>query len=222
MTKFNLIADAILAINQGESEKAITYLKQFTVLNTPKVKGGGKVKIYDYTNPKGAHPAFTGVYHDSEKRVAVATDSSILMVSAPDYYSEYADKIVNKYGVEVKCTPLKWDKVFPASNALKYDHRVRKVDRKRIADLLSEIRAEQKVDKMINYLAINIGTIEDPFYVSPKYCKLLLTWLSGKFWFHKDRNHPLYYESDDGNYKGLLMPCKVNEQYLGQEKIRTE
>lgn len=85
MTNLDLIAEAINFINTNDSEKAIARLNQFVALNTPKVKSTGKLKIYDWCCKEEWRPNIMGVYHDAENKVAVATDTHVLLVSKPDY-----------------------------------------------------------------------------------------------------------------------------------------
>lgn len=220
MTNFELIAGAIEMMNAGNNETAIARLKQFTALNTPKVKGGGKVKIYDWVYEKGAiYPNMQGVYHDPEEKMAVATDTKVLLASKVDFEEEHAGKTVDKKGDYVKGSFPQWKRVFWK------DLTPYKVNRDKIAEMLTKMRCERKIDKTVVYLAFNIGAeTENPFYLTPEICKLLITLPEGTFYIINTTSgnpyeSPLHYESADGNYKALMMPVRVDKEKIGVDMI---
>lgn len=220
MTNFDLIAEAIEMMNAGNNEQAIARLKQFTALNTPKVKGGGKVKIYDWVHKDDrTYPNMNGVHHDSEEKVAVATDMKVLLVSKADFAEEHAGKTVDKKGDYVKGNFPQWKRVFWKDLA------PYKVNRDKIAEMLTKMRCERKIDKTAVYLAFNIGAEgENPFYLTPEICKLLITLPDGTFYICNTTTGnpyelPLHYESADGNYKALMMPIRVDKEKIGIDMI---
>lgn len=215
MTNFDLIAEAIERMNAGDNETAIARLKQFTALNTPKVKNGGKVKIYDWVSKdKSLLQRIMGVFHDAENKVAVATDTHVLIVSKVDYNEDYAGRIIDKKGDDCKGLFPDYKRAIPKSEGKEIA-----VNREHIASMLSEMRAERKIDMSIEYLAFNVGDKETPCYIKPANCKLLLTLPAGKFYFRGDPSCPLLYKSDDSNYTVLIMPVFVKEEFIGQDKI---
>lgn len=213
MTNFDLIAEAIEMINAGDNEAAIARLKQFTALNTTKVKGG-KIKIYDWTDDKSIHTYAHGVYHDATDSVAVATETHVMLVSKSDYRADFAGKIIDKKGMAVNGRLHDYKRVIPNSAGMTEIS----INRDRIARLLSDMRAERKLDKSIDYAAFNIGCADTPLFFSPKFCKLLLTLPEGKFYF-SNRTRPLLYKSNDGNYVAVAMPVCVKDEYIGLEKL---
>lgn len=217
MTNFDLIAEAIERMNAGDNETAIARLKQFTALNTPKVKSGGKVKICDWAGKDEYHPSMKGVFHDAENKVAVATDTHVMIVSKADYIEDYAGRIIDKKGDDCKGRFPDYKRVIPKSEGKEIA-----VNREHIASMLSEMRAERKIDKSIEYLAFNVGDKDTPCYIKPANCKLLLTLPEGKFFYPGDPSRPLLYKSDDGNYTALMMPVFVNKEFIGQDKITPE
>lgn len=207
MTNFDLIAEAIERMKAGDNESAIA-------LNTPKVKNGGKVKIYDWVSKDKRLPQrIMGVFHDAENKVAVATDTHVLIVSKVDYNEDYAGRIIDKKGDDCKGRFPDYMRVIPKSEGKEI-----LVNREHIASMLSGMRAERKIDKSIEYLAFNVGDKETPCYIKPANCKLLLTLPEGKF-FRIDPSRPLLYKSNDGNYTALMMPVFVKEAFVGQDKI---
>lgn len=217
MTNFDLIAEAIEMINAGDNTKAAARLKQFVTLNTPKVKGG-KVKIYDWTNPKGCYAFTRGVYYDAENSVAVATDTHVMLVSKSDYDASRANAIVAKNGDEVEGVRYPdYLRVIPKAENM----REFQFDNARIANLLTKMNAERKIDKSIKYIAFNVGDKDSQVYISPKNCKLLLTLPAGKF-YTRDPRSQLLYKSDDENYTAVVMPVCVKDEFIGIEKVTQE
>ena len=107
MTNLDLISEAIKMIELIDTEDvrkelAISRMKQFVLLNTPQPKGG-KVKIYDWVyKDDNLRPQMSGVYHDCENKVAVATDTHALIVSKSDYVECEESHIVAKNGDETQ------------------------------------------------------------------------------------------------------------------------
>lgn len=222
MTNLDLISEAIGYIERIDTESclkelAINRMKQFVLLNTPTQKGG-KVKIYDWTGKEQYRPNLMGVFHDSENKVAVAADTHALIVSKSDYVECEESHIVAKNGDEIQGKYPNYKSVMPDTDeCLLYD-----VDRDKIKRILTEYRAERKLDKGVEYLAINVGSPDKPFYLTPGNCKLLLQLPDGDFFVSaNDYNaRPLSYESADDNYKAIFMPKLYPER--NEDAIRKE
>lgn len=216
MTNLDLISETIKMIERIDTEDvnkelAINRMKQFVLLNTPQPKGG-KVKIYDWVSKENYRPNLMGVYHDAENKVAVATDTHALIVSKSDYVECEESHIVAKNGDEVHDKFPNYKGVMPDTDeCLLYD-----VDRDKIKRILTEYKAERKLDKSVEYLAINVGATDKPLYLTPDNCKLLLQLPDGDFYvfagddYYKSR--PLSYESADENYKAVFMPTYYPER----------
>lgn len=216
MTNLDLISEAIKMIERIDTEDvnkelAINRMKQFVLLNTPQPKGG-KVKIYDWVGKENYRPNLMGVYHDAENKVAVASDTHALIVSKSDYVECEESHIVAKNGDEIRGRYVDYKRVMPDTDeCLLYD-----VDRDKIKRILTEYKAERKLDKSVEYLAINVGATDKPLYLTPENCKLLLQLPEGDFFvvagddYYKSR--PLSYESVDENYKAVFMPTYYPER----------
>lgn len=208
MKNLDLISEAIKMIERIDTENvnkelAINRMKQFVLLNTPQPKGG-KVKIYDWVSKEQYRPNLMGVYHDAENKVAVATDTHAVIVSKRDYIECEESHIVDKNGDEIKGRYPDYKRVIPDTDEyLLYD-----VDREKVKRILTEYRAERKLDKSVEYLAINIGSTDKPFYLSPDNCKLLLQLPEGDFFVSANdyNSRAIAYESEDGDYKAVFMP----------------
>lgn len=222
MTNLDLISEAIGYIERIDTEsylkeRAISRIKQFVLINTPQPKSG-KVKIYDWVSKDNIRPVLRGVFHDSENKVAVATDTHALIVSKSDYVECEESHIVAKNGDEIQDRYPDYKRVMPdIDECLLFD-----IDRDKIKRILTEYSAERKLDKGVEYLAINVGSTDKPFYMSPDNCKLLLQLPDGDF-FVKDENYtryPIAYESEDGDYKAIFIPKHYPER--NEDVIRNE
>lgn len=215
MTNLDLISEAIKMIERIDTEDvnkelAISRMKQFVLLNTPQLKGG-KVKIYDWVSKENYRPNLMGVYHDAENKVAVASDTHALITSKRDYVECEESHIVAKNGDEIRGRYVDYKRVMPDTDeCLLYD-----VDRDKIKRILTEYRAEHKLDKSVEYLAINVGSPDKPLYLTPENCKLLLQLPEGDFYVCAGDDYvsrPLSYESVDENYKAVFMPTYYPER----------
>lgn len=226
MTNLDLISEAIGYIERIDTESylkelAISRMKQFVLLNTPTQKGG-KVKIYDWTDKEQYRPNLMGVFHDSENKVAVATDTHALIVSKSDYVECEESHIVAKNGDEIQGKYPDYKRVMPDTDeCLLFD-----IDRDKIKRILTEYKAERKLDKSVEYNAINVGSPDKPFYLTPDNCKLLLQLPDGDFFIQANSQYgdynarPLSYESADDNYKAIFMPMHYPER--NEDVIRKE
>lgn len=226
MTNLDLISEAIGYIERIDTESylkelAISRMKQFVLLNTPTQKGG-KVKIYDWTGKEQYRPNLMGVFHDSENKVAVATDTHALIVSKSDYVECEESHIVAKNGDEIQGKYPDYKRVMPDTDeCLLFD-----IDRDKIKRILTEYKAERKLDKSVEYNAINVGSPDKPFYLTPENCKLLLQLPDGDFFIQANSQYgdynarPLSYESADDNYKAIFMPTHYPER--NEDVIREE
>lgn len=215
MKNFDLIAEAIKLVATGDNDTAIARLEQFARLNTPKVGKGNKVNIWDWIGDKYCPYAnLKGVYYDTECGVTVATDTYVMVVSKPDAEFDGQQRIMDKKGDVIKGKYPLYNRVIP-----KTDGRiVLDVDYDKIADMLTKERSEKKLYGR-EYMAFNVGNKEYPFYIKPKYCKLLLTLpMDGKFYYSDDTYSPLLYVSED--YTALFMPVSVMPDYVGQDMIQ--
>lgn len=223
MKNLDLISEAIKMIERIDTESclkelAISRMKQFVLLNTPKPKGG-KVKMYDWVAKGNLIPQMCGVYHDAENKVAVASDTHALITSKSDYVGCEESHIVAKNGDEIRGEYANYKSVMPDTDeCMLYD-----VDRDKIKRILTEYRAERKLDKSVEYLAINVGTTDKPLYLMPENCKLLLQLPEGDFYVFAGDDYmsrPLSYESADDNYKAVFMPMYYPER--NEDVIRKE
>ena len=223
MTNLHLISEAIKMIERIDTESclkelAINRMKQFVLLNTPTQKGG-KVKIYDWVSKDNYRTQMCGVYHDAENKVAVASDTRALITSKRDYVECEESHIVAKNGDEIRGRYVDYNRVMPDTDeCLLYD-----VDRDKIQRILTEYRAERKLDKSVEYLAINVGSPDKPLYLTPESCKLLLQLPEGDFYVCAGDDYvsrPLSYESVDENYKAVFMPMYYPER--NEDVIRKE
>lgn len=87
-------------------------LHQFIIDNTPD-KCKGAFDIRKWVSKDDFRPVMMGVFHDPSYKVAVATDSKILVASADDYKAEYAGQIIDKYDKPIDGKYPCWHSVIP-------------------------------------------------------------------------------------------------------------
>lgn len=87
-------------------------LHQFIIDNVPD-KGKDTFDIQKWVSKDEIHPVMTGVFHDPSHKVAVATDSHVLVASADDYKAEYAGQIIDKYDKPIDGKYPRWHSVVP-------------------------------------------------------------------------------------------------------------
>lgn len=62
-----------------------------------------KIDLYKFLDKNYADPRLTGVYHDGDAQVAVASDAHVMIVSKEAYNPEHAYKVIGKDGAPVDC-----------------------------------------------------------------------------------------------------------------------
>lgn len=87
-------------------------LHEFIIDNTPD-KCKGAFDISKWVSKDEYRRVIKGIYHDPSYKVAVATDTRILVASADDYKPEYAGQIIDKYGKEIDGKYPSWHCVIP-------------------------------------------------------------------------------------------------------------
>lgn len=224
MTNFDLIQQAIKAIENGFQDFAISNLKQFVRANTATPKAG-KLNLYNWCAKDRLRPIMTGVFHDCEKKVAVATDTHVLVVSADDFREPNSDTdmieschhgyVICKNGEYQKGFYPRWENVIPQEPKITPIS----VDRERIRELLRDDAAAKKSGGR-RMIAIRISSERSHAFIDPKYCKLLLTLPQGKFYEHVSKQMSKFV-SDDGKVIALFMHIMQDDDRITEEAIFT-
>jgi hypothetical protein len=222
MTNLDLIQDAIRFLSDNNSESAISTLKQFVRANTT-VPRNGKLNIFNWCSTEKWRPIFTGVFHDMDNKVAVATDQRVMLVVKSLYQEPSEDAlisdggknrrgyIVNKKGEYIEGLYPNYSRCFPEKTEEV------EIDFDRLRELLREIKADEKALGK-ECFGVNVSTTpEKPIFLRPKYAKLLLTLPVGKF--SVGRWGVLCYKSNDGDVKALLMGVVVSDEHINQAVV---
>lgn len=107
------------SIHGKENESVVSYvtslLNEFIIDNEsePKTAKGNLWNCVYNEKDKAIRPNLTGIFHDAEHEMAVACDTRMLVATKADYNPEFAGKIVDKYGNEIKGQYPKWMSVIP-------------------------------------------------------------------------------------------------------------
>jgi hypothetical protein len=231
MTNFDLIKDAISAIkNDLGGQYAIELLETFVRANTMPKKSG-KLNIWNWVSKDKWRDNLWGVFHDTDKQVAVATDTHVLVVSAADYREPDENAIMCNNNKVCGCQHLGYTickdgryltKPFPA-----YEHVIPEqgltrihVDRERVRELVRQDDAARKAGTR-RTLAIRITTEASKAFISPQYCKLLLTLPEGQFWV-RGGDTLTKFVSDDGQTIALFMHICQSDEQIYQDVILAE
>jgi hypothetical protein len=224
MNNLELITKAVEYINANESDKAIESLKSFIRSNTRVTKC--KLNLYDWCNFREAREYCQGVFYDCENKLAVATDTHVLIQSASRFIPpcDYAlmskdgkGYMVNKHGEFVRLSQ------YARYEALLCEPREQiavVIDYNKLAGKLKEVSAETKTTGR-NALGINV-TFNKQFkcYLPIKSCKLLLTLpKEGKYYIYQlcGTNTLRYVYEDD--IKAIIAPLNVSDDEISSDVL---
>lgn len=159
MTNFSKLQQAYQQLGMIESDKVtmgiIKYARnlmvEFMVDNEPKKKGA--FNIWDYTSDDPIRPVVQGVYHDPEKKCAVATNCHILVADS-DLYDESSvytgDEIppmrpVDRYGNFICGRFPNWKGVIKDRTD---DFKTYHIDPKEVEDYIKKCNSYMKLNGM--------------------------------------------------------------------------
>lgn len=69
-----------------------------------------KIDLYKFLDKNYADPRLTGVYHDGDAQVAVASNAHVMLVSKKDYNINHAFQVIDKDGKAIDCGGRPWPK----------------------------------------------------------------------------------------------------------------
>lgn len=114
--KLQRVINAIRDVRGQENEATVKFacnlINEFLIDNETAPKGKADLFAICKRTEKNRLP-LTGVFHDAEHEMAVSTDAHILVATKADYNPEFAGKIVDKYGNEIKGKFPNWIRVIP-------------------------------------------------------------------------------------------------------------
>lgn len=95
--------------------------------------------LWAYTSDDKLRPGMTGIYHNADRKEAVATDAHILVASKTDYDEKFAGKVIGTNGKEIP------NAVFPNYTMLNTNDKVSiDVNVENLKGILGGIKKEQK------------------------------------------------------------------------------
>lgn len=209
MKNLDLIQKALSYANAQNYKAVVDVLNKFMLLNTPRQRNR-RFYIYNWVAKDSVRLGLTGVYHDADNHVAVATDTHVLVVSKDNYIEEWAGQIIDKNGSPVEHANFpNYKRVIPNIT----DASEVEVNLETIKNRLRVVKAQfrLKANKRNLRAAINILSREKRFYIEAKYVQLLLTLPSGKFFLTEHRSGPIMFCSDDGKMTALFMSMAISE-----------
>ena len=184
-----------------------------------------KIDLYKFLDKNYADPRLTGVYHDGDAQVAVATNAQVMLVSKKDYNINHAFQVIDKDGKAIDCGGRPWPKwrnLVPDIKELRQH-----ANRFPVAQFL------QAVQNAENFLKNAPATFEDGMKISNardrrvyilikaeddkgsivaitfnyKYAKLIasLPMEGAEMYFHSNRR-AIHYRNEGEGLAALLMP----------------
>jgi len=203
-----------------------------------------QIDLYKFTSKDNIRPVMTGVYHDPEAQVAVASDLHILVAYAGAYDPDRAGQVVRKDGTvpvydssykgkEEQPLPYpKWKQCIPAHNINTFPmdqlrEAVRRADNFR-SNLPKEtkegVRINRKHDKIILIVKAGgktwAGDYCDDFRIGLdyKHAKMLCELpAEGAVVTFEDGRHTVLYKNEAEGITALFMPV-----YLGEKRLCTD
>lgn len=187
---------------------------EFMVDNEPTPKKG-TFNIWDWTLDDGLRPILGGVFHDRDEKVAVATNTHLLVVDSECYDESKTDSVgfdtgkqkfyrpINKYGNFIDGRFPNWKAVIPPKDGyVKF-----KVDQKQLDDYIKNCNTYLKMNdfsKSKHYGIYEIKTSdEQSIFFEMNHLKLFLTATDGNIYV-KEHDRAAMYWSDTRT--ALIMP----------------
>lgn len=199
----------------SQTERAKQHLRAFLIANDT-VKKSDKVNIWKFVGKEKIRPVMTGVCYIPSMKLAVASDSHVLLISKPDYVERETNNGVRINGASEPCGIYRKDGTgvtkedqpsdYPAFLAVIPKEETQKPatmnDRDAVAQAIKEakiaIKAKTAVRAMIQ--------VAEGIWMRPESAELMLTMPEWKFTCDKDMPGKRAITYRDDNYTALFMP----------------
>ena len=220
MKETQKIYEAIRLISEIDmnfnATRAKALLQEFIIANDT-VKKSDKVNIWKFVgNPKKSRPVMTGVCYIPSKKVAVASDAMVLLISRPDYVERETNNGVRINGASEPCGIYRKDgtavtKEYQASDypdcfAIIPDERCQvpagMTDRDKVAKAIKGAKIALKA-KAVSHAMIQVA---EGIWMRPESAELMLSMPRWEFMCSKDRPGMKAISYRDDNYTALFMP----------------
>ena len=199
----------------SQTERAKQHLRAFLIANDT-VKKSDKVNIWKFVGKEKIRPVMTGVCYIPSKKVAVASDAMVLLISRPDYVERETNNGVRINGASEPCGIYRKDgtavtKEYQASDypdcfAIIPDERCQvpagMTDRDKVAKAIKGAKIALKA-KAVSHAMIQVA---EGIWMRPESAELMLSMPRWEFMCSKDRPGMKAISYRDDNYTALFMP----------------
>ena len=198
-----------------KATRAKALLQEFIIANDT-VKKSGKVDIWKFVGKGKYRPVMTGVCYIPSKKVAVASDAMVLLISRPDYVEREMNNAVRINGASEPCGIYRKDgtavtkedhssdypdcfKIIPEDKLLTP---AKMTGRDKVAVALKEAKIALKA-KAASHAMIQGA---EGIWMRPVSAKLMLSMPRWEFMCAKDQPGVKAISYRDDNYTALFMP----------------
>lgn len=211
-------------LEEGSFHLAMQYLHEFIVDNTPTPKG--VFNIWDWTVNDPYRPVMSGVFHDKENKVAVATDAHMLVVCKESFDESKVDvdgfyigsgskvityRPIDKYGKFMDYRFPNWQAVIPPKDGYLQEH----VSLEVLDEYLKKCRAFIKLEGYGKRKPIPLYKVGNVWLHAEKLRKFIVA-SDGKVMV-KSNDRPIVYWGEKRTV--LLMPMLVEDKNLLPEAL---
>lgn len=177
-----------------------------------------KKNIYDFVSNDWLRPAFVGVFHDGENKVAVASNLCILLLSKPDFNEQLANAERHPYdkdGREIKASFSPYTGLLSEGRRLNADREkavVGKLNAKAVKAALNaakELRQRVKDLQGVKWAITKRAYVRigNDWFNAERISKLLPYFGDGaEVIMPKETWRAAYLKNDD--YEAIIMPCQ--------------
>ena len=198
-----------------KATRAKALLQEFIIANDT-VKKSDKVDIWKFVGKGKYRPVMTGVCYVPSKKVAVASDAMVLLISRPDYVEREMNNAVRINGASEPCgiyrkdgtavTKEDYSSDYPAFLSVIPKEETQKPaamnDRDAVARAIKEAKIALKA-KAASHAMIQVA---EGIWMRPESAELMLTMPEWKFACDKDMPGRRAVTYRDDNYTALFMP----------------
>lgn len=216
--KLQRVINAIRDVRGQENEATVKFacnlINEFLIDNEkePKTAKGNLWDCVYNEKDKAIRPNLTGIFHDAEHEMAVATDAHMLVATKADYNPEFAGKIVDKYGNEIKGQYPKWMSVVP--NYKEDKRKTVTIDEGLCKKTIKHAKAFRKAEGYKGKMGNAVLRCENDTWLNAEYL-LKAKGFCPELWVD-DPSRAAYYKDDEKIV--LMMPVYIDKE---REAIKT-
>lgn len=216
------IIENLLVSIEGSGNADIERIKRDlnSVLFIESVSSSKKFDMYSYCDKKSIIVYHHGVFHDPKNELAVVTDGHVICYSKQMYLPDYAGKVIDKCGNDIKCAFPNWRYVTNRLSNSSSNYHFKKLDLTAIDDAAKRAKvwasvnlrhisdAKSKEGKMLFNIDNNYFTIENIRKVSLALREFAVDGIN--VCDNYEKGQPAFYMDDENGV--ILMPV-VYDKY---------